>query len=108
MGKSGAFGSDCGVSVGVAGTHGERGTRSHSFQCSGMPEVDGNADYFIAQFHDITELRAAQVARRVSDERYKNLLDQLPVALCRVQVDGTILAVNDALRTMMGSSHDDD
>lgn len=78
------------------------------FNAAVMPEVDGNADYFIAQFHDITELRAAQVARRVSDERYKNLLDQLPVALCRVQVDGTILAVNDALRTMMGSSHDDD
>ncbi|MCH7668308.1 MAG: PAS domain-containing protein [Acidobacteria bacterium] len=75
------------------------------FNAAVLPGVDSSAEYFIAQFHDITDLRAAQAARRASDRHYKSLFDRLPMALCRIHADGTILSMNHALMNVMGISH---
>jgi len=63
---------------------------------------EGRAEYFIAQFHDVTELRAAQAARLQIEGEYRNLFDRLPVALYRTTAGGDIKTLNRAAMEMLG------
>jgi PAS domain S-box-containing protein len=69
---------------------------------------DGRAEYFIAQFHDVTELRAAQAARLQIEGEYRNLFDRHPVALYRTTASGVIKNINQAAIELLGVAESSD
>ncbi len=64
----------------------------------------GRADdlLYVVMLIDITQRQLAQQALLESETRYRKLFEDLPVALYRTSVDGTILDGNHALAQMLG------
>jgi len=82
--------------------HSDGSTVRTLFNVAVITDEGGAAEYFIAQFHDVTELRAAQAARLEIEGQYRNLFDRLPVALYRTSADGVIKSMNPAAVEMLG------
>ncbi|HEX7117537.1 MAG TPA: PAS domain S-box protein [Longimicrobiales bacterium] len=51
---------------------------------------------------DVTERKEAELASRASEERYRSLVNGIPIGLYRTLPDGTILDANDALVELLG------
>lgn len=83
-------------------SHTDGSTVRTLFNVAVITDEDGAAEFFIAQFHDVTELRAAQAARLEIEGQYRNLFDRLPVALYRTTADGVIKNMNQAAAEMLG------
>jgi two-component system cell cycle sensor histidine kinase/response regulator CckA len=62
---------------------------------------------FLAIFRDVTERRNAEELLRVSEERFRNVVEQAPDIIFEVAADGTILSLNPAFEAMTGWSSDE-
>jgi PAS domain S-box-containing protein len=65
-------------------------------------DAEGGIRNFIVQVHDVTARHEAELALRLSEERYRNLFERNPVALYRTRPGGEILDVNEALLRLIG------
>jgi nitrogen fixation negative regulator NifL len=63
---------------------------------------NGEVTHFIAIKQDISARKASEEALSRSEASYRALVDNAPVGIFRSKADGTLLAVNPALATMLG------
>jgi nitrogen fixation negative regulator NifL len=68
------------------------------------PVRDGSGEitHFIAIKQDVGARREAEETLRRSETSYRSLVDNAPLGIVRSRADGTLLAVNPALVTMLG------
>jgi len=70
---------------------------------SGAPvNVEGKLEGVVAVYRDISEQRAAERALALSEERYRSLLERLPVGLFVCTPEGRFLEANPALLKILG------
>ncbi len=76
----------------------------HWVLVTGAAEADaaGRTVRLYGSHQDITARRAAEAARRETEERYSNLIMQARDAIFTLSVDGEILSVNDAFENITG------
>ncbi|HST62390.1 MAG TPA: PAS domain S-box protein, partial [Longimicrobium sp.] len=67
-----------------------------------IPDADGRIYRYAGIAEDVTARRAAEAALRVSEQRYRELFEGMPVGLYRTAPDGRLLDVNSALATALG------
>jgi PAS domain S-box-containing protein len=68
---------------------------------------DGSAAGVVTTFTDITAYRRAQEVLRVSEEKYRGLVDSLPIMLCQLDRDARFIYVNPAVKAVTGYDLDD-
>lgn len=71
-------------------------------QGGGLYNASGAVHNVIGFISDITEQRRAQAALVESEERYRTLVDNMPIGIYRTTPDGRILAANPALIKILG------
>ncbi len=59
-------------------------------------------------FNPVDEKHAAELALQATEERFQRFFEDLPVAMYRTRLDGTIVHANKALVRLLGSDADDD
>jgi len=64
----------------------------------------GEPEYLLGISEDITEIKQAEDALRVSEERYRILTEQSPVAIERYDEEGVLIDVNPACLRLFGVS----
>ena len=69
---------------------------------------EGTPAYYAGTVVDITERIAAEQALRDSEERYRNLVDNLAEGVFQVAADGKYISVNSALADMLGYDSPDE
>jgi PAS domain S-box-containing protein len=69
--------------------------------------VDGPPAGVVTTFTDITAYRHAQEVLRVSEEKYRGLVDTLPIMLCQADRDARFIYVNPAVKSVTGYDLDD-
>ncbi|OQW76050.1 MAG: hypothetical protein BVN35_07290 [Proteobacteria bacterium ST_bin11] len=62
-------------------------------------------DGFLATFFDITERKAAEQTLQASESRFRQLVENSPVAYLALDISGYILDANDKLCQMLGYRH---
>ncbi|HTD60194.1 MAG TPA: PAS domain S-box protein [Gemmatimonadaceae bacterium] len=62
----------------------------------------GQPSYFVGQIHDISARKRAEALLQESEERYRTLIENIPIGLYRMTPDGHFLDVNAALMQMLG------
>ena len=70
-------------------------------------DANGNPDYFVSVYQDITESKKAEEQLRVSEERYRAIYNQAFIGIAQVSIDGTFLHVNEQLCHIMGYSKEE-
>jgi PAS domain S-box-containing protein len=68
---------------------------------------DGSASGVVTTFTDITAYRRAQDVLRVSEEKYRGLVDTLPIMLCQLDREARFTYVNPAVKAVTGYDLDD-
>jgi two-component system cell cycle sensor histidine kinase/response regulator CckA len=68
----------------------------------------GRPSYFVGQIHDISARKRAEQLLQESEERYRSLIENIPVGLYRMTPDGHFLDVNAALMQMLGYTDRDE
>jgi PAS domain S-box-containing protein len=91
------------VLLGLAAKSGrETGTRW--VLVNAMPLTPSSSDGVVVTLLDVTAFRRAQDLVRSSEERYRHLLESMPVMLVRVDHEGRLVYVNPAVRETSGYS----
>lgn len=62
----------------------------------------GNESYLLGVFFDITQLKTAELAKRASEEQYRDLVDHMRDLVCRHDAQGNLLFVNRASAELLG------
>jgi diguanylate cyclase (GGDEF)-like protein/PAS domain S-box-containing protein len=70
-------------------------------------DAEGRPDYFHSMIIDITEAKNAEARLRDSEERYRRLIDEAPVAQVIARIDGTLVEVNRAFLTLLATTRDE-
>jgi len=75
----------------------------------GIPILDekGNFDFFIGAGIDITERKKAEQALQKSEEQFRTLMEQSPIAIQIMNPDGKIVQVNNAYEKLWGITLED-
>jgi PAS domain S-box-containing protein len=71
-------------------------------------DADGQPSYFVGQIHDISARKRAEALLQESEERYRSLIENIPIGLYRMTPDGHFLDVNAALMQMLGYTDRDE
>jgi len=82
----------------------------HELSASLMKDQTGRPIGFRGITHDITDLKKAEAALRESEERYRTLVDNLPVAVYRNTPGpkGAFLTANPAFCNMFGFKNEEE
>jgi diguanylate cyclase (GGDEF)-like protein/PAS domain S-box-containing protein len=67
---------------------------------------EGEPDFLVAHFQDVTSQVNSENARRESDRRFSRAFESAPIGMALVTLDGQLMLVNDELRALTG--YDDD
>jgi PAS domain S-box-containing protein len=68
----------------------------------------GGTDFLLSTNSDITELKKADRALRLSEERFRNLIKYAPAVIFQMDINGTkFLSVNDTMCNMLGYTRDE-
>lgn len=67
-----------------------------------MRDASGDAALLVGVFHDITERKKLESAKKKAESRYKELFDKAPIGICSVSLDGRYLSLNTAHAQMYG------
>ena len=73
----------------------------------GVPILFGGKPAILNSFRDITDRKAAEVALRESQERFRELMKQSPIAMGVANDDGTIEYLNDRFIETFGYTRED-
>ncbi|MFZ4522723.1 MAG: PAS domain S-box protein [Bacteroidales bacterium] len=68
----------------------------------------GEPEYLLGISEDITELRAADQARRLSEEKYKTMMNASPDGILLVDLNGTITEISEIGTELIGAISKDD
>lgn len=68
----------------------------------------GQPSYFVGQIHDVSARKRAEALLQESEERYRTLIENIPIGLYRMTPDGHFLDVNAALMQMLGYADRDE
>lgn len=64
----------------------------------------GNPSFLISQLVDITEQKRMENNLKENEQRYKSLIQNAPVAICALDLEGNFTEVNPAFENMIGCS----
>ena len=67
---------------------------------------NGEPDWFVAVIKDITERKKVQESMRDSEEKFRHLMEQSPLATQIFSIDGRITQVNEAFKRLYGISEE--
>ena len=73
-----------------------------SASISPIVDGDGNITHFLAVKEDITERKLAERARRASEDRFRNIIENMQDFVIVADGDGTVTLVNPVTVTMLG------
>ncbi len=78
------------------------------FNISFAPHISTSNDIIgvIITFRDITQSKIAEVALAYSEERYRQVVENVSEAIASIGIDGTILFVNEVAATLVNSNTD--
>jgi PAS domain S-box-containing protein len=68
----------------------------------------GRPSYFVGQIHDISARKRAESLLQQSEERYRSLVESIPIGLYRTTPEGRFLDVNPAMMQMLGYTERDE
>jgi PAS domain S-box-containing protein len=70
-------------------------------------DANGNPDYFVSVYQDITERKKAEDQIRASEERYRAIYNQAFIGIAQVSIEGEFMQVNEQLCHIMGYSKEE-
>lgn len=70
--------------------------------CSGVYDTDGRLIHFLTYIRDISDRKRAEDALRASEEKWRSVIETVPIGIAISTVDGRVLDVNTAAWTMLG------
>ena len=78
-------------------------------QFDALPLLDasGDLDSVVLSFFDISERIRAEAGRRMSEQRFRALVEHAPVSMCITDEHGMLETVNDAFCALYGYSQED-
>jgi PAS domain S-box-containing protein len=75
--------------------------------CSIVHDALGQPSHFLLQLQDITQRKAAEVALRDSEERFRATFEQAALGIVHISLDGRMLRVNGSLCRMHGYAREE-
>ncbi|HZS62462.1 MAG TPA: PAS domain S-box protein [Gemmatimonadaceae bacterium] len=71
-------------------------------------DTAGQPSYFVSQIHDISARKRAESLLQQSEERYRSLVESIPIGLYRSTPEGRFLDINPAMMQMLGYTDPDE
>jgi PAS domain S-box-containing protein len=78
-----------------------------SLNSHAVTDEDGDTLYYEGTVRDITERKEAEEALRLSEARYRLLIDTAPDIIYTIDASGTLTDINEAFETVTGFSRDE-
>jgi len=72
-----------------------------------LKDAQGSVTHVIAIARDITERKGIEERLRGSEERHRTLMEDAPIGICNVDLDGIVIFVNKRFEEVSGYSRDD-
>ena len=75
--------------------------------CRVLKDKSGNVTGALSTARDITEIKRAEEVIRISEEKYRSLIENQTELVCRFKPDGTFIFVNDVYCHFFGKTKDE-